>query len=70
MREDSVEAWGLQIRTNHRYGYRCGRWADLIDFTEVRGRPCYVVRFPDGDVDQWVINDPDGEYEMRPAVYA
>jgi hypothetical protein len=57
------ETW---IRTGHRYGFRCGQWARLLHQTESRGRPCYVVAFEDGLMDNWVIDDPDGQYEFFP----
>jgi hypothetical protein len=57
------ETW---IRTGHRHGFRCGQWARLLYQAESRGRPCYVVAFEDGLMDNWVIDDPDGQYEFFP----
>jgi hypothetical protein len=30
-----------------------------------RSRDCYVVEFPDGKTDFWVVDDPAAEYEFR-----
>lgn len=55
-----------EIRTTHPYGFRSGEWAQLLTIAPApEGRDCYVVRFPDGATDYWVVNDPDGQYETR-----
>lgn len=59
-----------EIRTLHPAGYRSGEWAELLTTApapeeDVMNRSCYVVRFPDGAVDFWVVGDPDGMYEFR-----
>jgi hypothetical protein len=55
---------GTLIRTMHRYGFRCGRWATLRATVPIHGRDCYQVEFADGVTDSWVANDPDGHYEF------
>lgn len=57
------ETW---IRSMHRDGFRSGQWARLLWNSEIQGRRCYHVRFGDGQLDDWVINDPDGQYEFFP----
>jgi hypothetical protein len=52
------------IRTTHPYGFRCGQWAEVLTIApDPEGRDCYIVRFPDGTTDYWVVTDPDGGYE-------
>lgn len=55
----------MQIRTNHPYGFRSGEWAELKATVPGTDRDCYLVEFPDGVTDFWVVNDPDGQYEIR-----
>lgn len=56
------------IRTMHHYGYRCGQWAELLTtLPDPEGRDCYLVRFPDGATDMWVVNDLNGQYEFKAA---
>lgn len=52
------------IRTTHTFGFRPGVWAVLEGVSVTKGRACYDVRFEDGVTDQWVITDPDGQYEF------
>lgn len=54
-----------EIRSMHRYAFRSGQWATLVSIVEYGGRECYLVRFPDGHSDWWVVGDPDAEYETR-----
>lgn len=53
------------IRTMHPWGFRPGVWAILDGIVVTKGRACYDVRFEDGTKDQWVITDPDGQYEFK-----
>jgi hypothetical protein len=53
------------VRTMHHYGFRCGQWAQVVAVVEARDRPCWLVSFPDGVTDLWVINDAHGQYEFR-----
>jgi hypothetical protein len=68
------EMSGQQIRTMHPDGFRSGAWAELLTTVpapETLGdidRSCYLVRFPDGVEDFWVVGDPDGQYEFRGGV--
>jgi hypothetical protein len=52
----------------HPYGFRCGQWADIVAEGSHgdNGRPTWLVSFPDGVTDVWVVDDPQGEYEFRP----
>ena len=54
----------VNIRSTRQSSLRCGEWALIIGVSWVRDRPCYVVRFIDGFIDQWVISDDSG-YEFR-----
>jgi len=61
-----------QIRTMHPYGFRSGKWADLLYILKTAPAPtpgpardCYAVRFKDGMTDYWVVDDPNGQYEFR-----
>lgn len=63
-----------QVRAMSPYAFRTGKWATIIGI-EVRlgnpkwhdqnPRPCYLVIFPDGQTDAWVIYDDDHMYEFR-----
>lgn len=64
MNEDQ-STLGVQIRTMHPYGFRNGKWATITNLDIINDRLCYEVTFPDGQVDQWVAFDPNGEYEFR-----
>jgi hypothetical protein len=57
----------IQIRTTHRYGFRCGEWAQLVRAVAdpESMREIYMVRFADGVIDFWVATDRDGGYEYR-----
>lgn len=54
------------VRTMHPYGFRSGKWAEVIasDQRESDGRPTWLVRFDDGMTDVWVADDEQGEYEF------
>jgi hypothetical protein len=50
----------------HPYAFRSGQWAELLTVApDPEEHDCYVVRFPDGVTDFWVVADIDGQYEMR-----
>lgn len=65
----------VQIRHTREPGFRFPEWAEIIGVTYITksgghmipGRPCFVVRFPDGVEDQWVIYDEHEPYEFREA---
>lgn len=66
-----VSTRAQEIRTNHHYGFRCGQWAKLLTTApDPEDRDCYIVEFPDGKTDWWVVDDPDGQYEIREALDA
>lgn len=54
------------IRATHPYAYRSGKWAEITGLTgwpPGAERPCYIVRFPDGTEDYWLVDDtgqPEG----------
>lgn len=56
-----------EIRHTHPNGFRSGEWAIVRDFVSVNGRECYLVEFPDGVTDSWVVEDIDDPYEFRSA---
>lgn len=49
----------------HPCGFRSGEWARVLTTVESYGRPCWLVQFPDGALDEWVIEDPNAGYEVR-----
>lgn len=51
----------------HPYAFRSGEWARVLTTVPSRGRECWLVRFPDGKVDWWPIEDPLADYEVRHA---
>lgn len=53
------------IRGTHHACFRSGDWAKLYGTTEIDGRECYLVRFPDGASDWWVVDDPAAGYEFK-----
>lgn len=55
----------VKIRTTHPWGFRSGEWATLLTITQVNNRCCYVVIFPDGVTDSWVISDVMAHYEFE-----
>jgi hypothetical protein len=55
----------VQVRQIHPYGFRSGQWARVLTTVESYNRPCWLVQFPDGALDEWVIEDPIAEYEVR-----
>jgi len=53
------------IRTMHPDGFRSGQWATLLCRAPGNNEDdCYLVEFPDGATDFWVVDDPDGKYEF------
>jgi hypothetical protein len=53
------------IRATHHYGFRYGKWAEIIAVTPHKNRACYVVKFPDGVTDLWPVHDPSDPYEFN-----
>lgn len=54
-----------QIRATHPYSFRSGEWAALLTTVPGPDRECYLVQFPDGVTDFWVVGDPAAGYEFR-----
>lgn len=53
------------IRGTHRWCFRSGEWAEILTTApDPEGKDCYVVRFPDGKTDWWVVDDPLAGYEF------
>lgn len=53
------------IRGTHPAQFRCGEWAEILTTApSPEGKDCYVVRFPDGKTDWWVVSDPWDPYEF------
>jgi hypothetical protein len=61
----------VYIRGLHWAHFRSGEWAELLTIApDPEGRDCYVVRFPDGVTDFWVVGDPENTYEFADQVPA
>jgi hypothetical protein len=56
----------VKIRATHPYSYRSGQWAELLTTAPGTDRDCYVVQFPDGATDFWVVDDQHAGYEFDP----
>jgi hypothetical protein len=54
-----------EVRHTHPFAFRSGQWAQILTTVESYGRPCWLVQFPDGVTDWWVIDDPDADYELH-----
>lgn len=66
MPESSLHTAELrEVRATHPAGFRSGEWARVLTTVESRGRPCWLVEFPDGAQDWWPIEDADAGYEVR-----
>lgn len=52
------------IRATHHYGFRNGQWAKLVNVVPARERDCWLVEFPDGVTDLWVVADASDYYEF------
>lgn len=61
------KGFSAQIRSNHPYTYRCGRWATIRDIRMSSKRACYVVAWEDGKTDLWPVEDGAAKYEFRAA---
>jgi len=67
----------LLIRANHPYAYRHGQWAavtgvaykpERLGNKPAPARVVYLVKFVDGQTDQWPVYDPDAAYEFSAGV--
>ena len=58
----SPDTW---VRHTHPSGFRAGEWAAIRAIVPGDDRECYLVEFPDGVTDFWVVNDPDEPYEFQ-----
>lgn len=59
-----------RIRATHPNSYRSGQWAELLTQVPATGpdgqlRECFLVRFPDGNLDWWVCDDERAGYEFE-----
>lgn len=56
------------IRSTHQAAFRSGEWARILTVAPAPEKgDCYVVEFPDGRCDWWVVDDPAAGYEFREA---
>lgn len=53
-----------RVRITHPYGFRSGEWAKVLTTVEGPDATCWLVEFPDGATDWWVVDDPDAGYEV------
>jgi hypothetical protein len=54
------------IRGTHHACFRSGEWAEILTTApDPEGRDCYVVRFPDGKTDWWIVEDALAGYEFK-----
>jgi hypothetical protein len=62
-----VQAAITEIRGTHPYVFRSGKWAKLVGTQDdpETGRRNYAVKFPDGAVDWWPVDDKAAGYEFR-----
>lgn len=55
-----------QMRSTNPYAFHSGEWALVIGLIEDRGRPCYLLGWPNGDIDTWPVEDTsDLERQFR-----
>jgi len=62
-----------RIRNMHPHSFRSGEWAIVVgvetkritNFGNTIIRPCFLVVFPDGATDSWVIFDINAKYEFE-----
>lgn len=52
------------IRSTHPDAFRSGQWAEVRTVAPGTDRDCYVVEFPDGATDYWVVDDSAAGYEF------
>lgn len=52
------------IRHTHPSGFRWLQWAEIKCIVPGSDRDCYLVEFPDGVTDFWVVSN-DQRYEFR-----
>jgi hypothetical protein len=62
------------VRGTHPAHYRAGEWAEIVATLEheIVGemRSCWLVKFPDGKTDFWVVDDAMAGYEFASEVPA
>lgn len=51
------------VRSMHHAAFRSGQWAEIVGIVPVAGSLCWLVVWPDGHIDEWVIDDPPARYE-------
>lgn len=56
------------IRSTHPGAFRSGQWAEVRTIAPGVGRDCYIVEFPDGKTDYWVVGDVAAGYEFAVTV--
>ena len=58
---------GAFIRSCHPYAYKSGEWGQIVGTRKRNGRLCWLIVWPDGSTDEWVVLDPQAEYEFSEA---
>ncbi len=55
----------MLVRSNHPYAYKSGQWAQIVAEVVSDERLVWLLVWPDGDTDEWAVEDPSAEYEFR-----
>lgn len=63
--QEAEQRIGWHIKSDHPYAYRTGRWATIVDAREGTDRILWMLVWPDGATDSWVVDDPTAEYQFR-----
>lgn len=56
---------GWHIKSDHPYAYKTGQWATIVDAREGTDRNLWMLIWPDGKTDSWVVDDPTADYKFR-----
>jgi hypothetical protein len=52
------------VRATHPHAYKSGEWAQIVGERERNRRRVWLLVWPDGKTDEWVIDDPQAAYEF------
>lgn len=52
------------VRAMHPYAYKSGKWAQIVGERERNGRRVWLIVWPDGATDEWVVEDDHAQYEL------
>jgi hypothetical protein len=64
-RADLIVELFSEMRATHPYSFRSRMWAKILKVSTGRHHTCFIVEFPDGQQDSWVVDDDDAGYEYR-----